>query len=340
MSKSLINQRVFVGIDYHQDSVQVCVMDAQGQVVANRSLPSRVDWIVEFVEMWTLKTPEVAIECCCGAANLAEELRRRGWLVRLAHAGYCNRMKQNPDKTDHSDAYMLADLVRIGYLPEVWLPPNEIRELRRLTRHRQELVDRRRETKLRIRAILRDERQQSSYRAWSVAWFSWLADEVQLGEESRWVVQQHLAELEYLGRRIREVEERMQQATSDNPLVAKLLEQKGVGLVTAITIVAEIGTFDRFRSGKQLARYCAVTPRNVSSGSRQAEAGMIKAGNMNLRPILIETAHRLCRFDPKWKQFKERLKRQGKPGSVAVGAVANRWVRRLYWQMLEINTAA
>jgi transposase len=120
--------------------------------------------------------------------------------------------------------------------------------------------------------------------------------------------------------------------------VQKLLAEKGIGLVTAVTLRAEIGSFERFHSGKQLARYGAVTPKNVSSGKRQADGGLIQAGNLRLRTMLLEAAHRLARFVPKWKALKDRLKAAGKPGSVAAAAVANRWIRWLYWQMLPTAT--
>lgn len=97
---------------------------------------------------------EAAFESCCGAANLAEQLRQHGWSIELAHAGICSGMKQNPDKSDLSDAHLLADLVRVGYLPRVWLPPEEIRDQRRLTRHRQQLVDERWRIKQRIRPLV------------------------------------------------------------------------------------------------------------------------------------------------------------------------------------------
>ena len=66
----------------------------------------------------------IAIEACCGAADLAEELATQWRLpVQLAHPGYVNRMKQSPDKTDFGDARLLADLARVDYLPAVWFAP-------------------------------------------------------------------------------------------------------------------------------------------------------------------------------------------------------------------------
>jgi transposase len=121
--------------------------------------------------------------------------------------------------------------------------------------------------------------------------------------------------------------------TADDPEVVRLQEQKGIGPVTAWTLRAEIGRFDRFRSGKQLSRFCGLSPRNASSGSRQADAGLMRAANPQLRAVLIEAAHRLARFEPKWRELALRLRAAGKPGSVTAAGVANRWVRWLFHQM-------
>ena len=132
---------VYVGLDYHQSGVQVCAMDLRGRVLLNKRCSN--DWrrIVDRVAD-TGQTIRAAIESCSGAANLAEELvSHAGWSVDLAHPGYVSRMKQSPDKSDYSDARMLADLVRVGYLPRVWLAPEPIRELRLLVRYRQQLVN-------------------------------------------------------------------------------------------------------------------------------------------------------------------------------------------------------
>ena len=69
-----------------------------------------------------------------------------------------------------------------------------------------------------------------------------------------------------------------------------------------------------------------MTPRNASSGARQADAGLIQVGNPELRKVLIELAHRLIRMlDPKWGQLAAGMLQRGKPKNVVVAAVANRW---------------
>jgi transposase len=333
---------VFVGLDYHTESVQVCVLDRAGKVLANQACVN--DWraIRDVVGRYGIEV-RAAIEACSGAADLAEELvSKAGWLVDLAHPGYVARMKGNPDKTDFTDARMLADLERVGYLPKVWHAPAEVRELRRLVRYRQQLVGERTNAKLRIRALLRDNRVPGpdAVNPWTVAWVVWLTRDAALSEQTRWVVDRHLSRLKALAVEVKAVEERLANVTGGDPLTLGLREVKGIGLVTAATIRAEIGRFDRFRTGKQAARFCGLSPRNASSGQKQADAGLIKAGNPQLRATLIEAAHRLIRFDARWRKLAAGMKARGKAGSLVAAAVANRWVRGLFHQMQPAKLAA
>ena len=151
---------VFVGLDYHQDSVQVCVLDEDGSQLVNRSVRNESETIRRLISRHGVPK-RMGIEACCGAADLAEDLAvSHGLPIQLAHPGYVNRMKRSPDKTDLGDAQLLADLVRVNYLPRVWLAPRDTRELRRLVRFRSQLVQRQTDTKLRIRGLLRENRQK------------------------------------------------------------------------------------------------------------------------------------------------------------------------------------
>lgn len=328
---------VCVGFDYHDDSIRVCVMNEAGKVLVNRSVGNSVELVIRVVRRFGSEAV-CAVEACCGAADFAHELQRRtGWEVRLAHPGYARRLKQSPDKSDHDDAELLADLVRVKYLPEVWLAPTEVRELRRLVRYRQQLKRSRVELKLQIRALLREERVKPPARAWTKAWRTWLQESSELGEAARWILQEQLARLVELDGHLKRIHDKLEALMADDPLIAALLKHSGVGKVTAVTLSAEIGSWRRFRNGKQLARYCGVTPCNASSGKRQADAGLVKSGNRELRAVLIETAHRLAQHDPKWRAFRDELRKR-KPYNVAMAAIANRWVRWLYHQMIRVET--
>jgi transposase len=327
--------KTYVGLDYHEDTVRVCILDQTGKMLLNRDLPNSVPKVATAIHYFGIPG-KVGIEACCGAADFATKLATAGGFpVTMAHAGAVAKLKQGKDKTDHGDAWLLADLSRVNYLPEVWIADAQTRQLRRLVRYRESIVESRKNTKLRIRALLREERvTQPQNRPWTKAWLAWLTN-VELGEQSRWVMDQLLAELQHDEQRIQNTEQRMVTATQGDAICERLLQEPGVGLITAITLRAEIGHFGRFRNGKQLARFCGVTPRNASSGKRQADAGLSCESNKNLRRVIIQAAQRLPRCDERWKTMKQHL-RQTKHANVATAAIANRWIRALYHVMKEI----
>lgn len=338
---------VYVGLDYHSDTIRVCVMTIDGEELLNRSVLSDVGSVTEAVRCCLERkyrhaedapvvfVEGVAIEACTGSADFSTRLiAATEWTVRLAHPGAVHRLKQGPDKTDHGDAWHLANLIRVNYLPEVWLADEATRELRHLVRHRQALMADAKDVKLRVRALLKENGICETCRAgsWTKTWKAWLQG-VKLPEHSQWILQRQLAWLEQLQSQLKEVDQHMEQATADDVLVQKLLEQHGIGLVTALLLRAIIGRFDRFKSGKQLSRYCGVTPRNASSGKRQADAGLVNTGHPDLRAVLIQLAKRLPRHVPHWREFKQRLGKR-KPANVVSAAIANRWLRRLYHEMV------
>lgn len=325
---------VFAGVDYHTKSVQVCVMDADGKQLANKACVNDAQAIRRQIQRYGQRC-FVALEACNGAAHLAEELKTfPGWTVNLAHPFYVSRFKKNLDKTDKQDAEVLADLQRVGYLPKVWLAPAWLRDWRWVVRHRQQLVKDQTKTKQRITAMLREARvPEPKMNPWTKAWLVWVGQAPGLGEQARWLIGRHLAELARLKQEIKEVENHLRRWVDSDALIQKLMKYPGVGLATATMLRAEIGEFDRFRTGKQLSRFIGLTPRNVSSGERQVEAGIIKAGNGELRAMMIQLAHRLKRYDARWRQLADQLKKKGKPGSVIAAAVANRWVRWLHYDL-------
>jgi transposase len=332
---------VAMGLDVHQHVVQVCVLDGAGRVLSNRRVPNDVEAIVRQGRAEAQVT-RVALECGSGTAALADALiQRTGWDVHLCHPGYVRRMRQNPDKTDLSDARLLGDLARVGYLPRVWLAPAAIRDLRTLVRYRQQVVDRQRNTKLRIRALLREHRIPAVPKSlWSRRGLAWLRNLTVLPPLAQWVLESHLSDLAKDTALQVRVTAGLQAVAQEDRLITTLQQQPGIGLVTACVLRAEVGYFRRFRTGKQLSHFCGVSPCNASSGARQADAGLVRGCSRYLRDAVIEAAHRLARYDARWSGMKQQMRARGKPGSVIAAAIANRWMRGLFHTMRTIELAA
>jgi transposase len=334
------NVPVFVGLDYHQDSIQVCVLNQKGDVLLNRSAQN------DCREIQRLVTPlgivqGVGIEACCGAADFGQELVEcSGWNVSLGHPAYIANMKSSPDKSDYSDGRLLADLTRVGYLPRVWLAPAPIRELRQLVNHRQRLADQRRAIKLQVGAVLREQRvkiQIERCSRWSKLWVACVREDLNLSRRARWIVNELLDDLNYIDGKITRAEAQLREAAADDAVVKKLMEQPGVGEITAWVFRAYIGDFNRFKTAKQLARYCGMSPCNASSGSKVADAGLVNGCNKLLRAIVVQAAHRLTRTTERWIKLASSLRARGKPACVIAAAVGNRWLRTLHHAMKTVQ---
>ena len=332
------NLPVFVGLDYHQDSIQVCVLNQKGDVLLNRSAANDCQELGRIIQPLGI-VQRVGIEACCGAADLGEQLVQcLGWNVTLGHPAYIAKIKSSPDKSDYSDGRLIADLTRVGYLPRVWLAPGNIRELRQLVNHRQRLVDQGRAIKLQVGAILREQRVKIDPQLgsrWSKAWTAGVQDNERLSKHARWIVNELLDDLKYVTSKIAKAEQRLREAAGEDKVVRQLLEQAGIGEVTAWVLRAYVGDFNRFKTAKQLARYCGMSPCNASSGNKTADAGLIDGCNKLLRLTIVQAAHRLIRTTERWRKLADSLRSRGKPPCVIIGAVGNRWLRNLHHAMKE-----
>lgn len=329
-----------VGIDYHSKVIQIAMVGEPGDNYKYHRCENNIDEVVKFIQKHG-GANVVALEASTGAAKFAEQLNKAtGWHVKLCHPGYVNRMRNNPDKSDWSDSRLIADLTRVGYLPEVWLAGPELRDLKVIVRYRSSLVEEQRQNKLKIQSLLRQERisrPEDIKSLWTKAGKAWLLSITDFQEQSGWVFKRFINRVAELDVQIKEADLRLKDYAKSDLIITKLMNFRGVGLIAAVTLRAEIGFFSRFKTGKQLSRFCGYTPRNSSSGEKQADAGLIKAGNPALKGILAQVGHCLKRYDSHWQSFTKTLADKGKKNSVIVAAIVNRWLRRLFYQMVEFE---
>lgn len=321
-----------VGIDYHDECLQVCVLNKDGEVIRNVKIANDVG---ELIRTIGVKSQEVSVaaEACSGSAALLDAVHgETSWRVQLCHPGYAQRMRNNRDKTDKSDSELIADLTRIGYLPEVWLAPVELRDLRSLVRYRSYQMREARSMKQRIRGMLSNNRVKvpKGLSLWTKAGIAWLKSTTELREHASWIMSRYIAELARLLAEVKISTERLHEFVKHDQVAKKLLKQRGIGVVTAAVMRAEIGTFTRFKNGKQLAKYCGLSPCNRSSGNVSADCGVIQAGNKILKACIAQGVWTLIRYDEQWKKYAQGLLERGKPKGVVASAIANRWIRKLF----------
>src|SRR6266516_5752809 len=146
---------VYVGIDVHRKRSQLAVIDARGEVLVNRNEPNGVEPILSVIGGLPPGTP-AAFEAAFGTGWLVELLEDYGFDPHLVHPLQCKAIASARLKNDKVDAATLAQLLRADLLPEAWIAPAEVRQLRALLRHRAGLVRLGTRQRTRIHAVLAD----------------------------------------------------------------------------------------------------------------------------------------------------------------------------------------
>ena len=279
---------VYVGIDVHRKRSQVAVIDADGEVLANRNVPNGVEPILGVIGGLPPGTP-AAFEAAYGWGWLAGLLEDYGFDPHLVHPLRCKAIASARLKNDKVDAAILAQLLRADLLPEAWIAPPAVRQLRALLRHRVQLVRLRTLLRNRIHAVLADHGHDRPAGCWTGPGRAWLAA-LDLPAASREVIGDDLALIDALQVPIDRLDWEIHQQAKADPRVKVLTQLPGVGPFTALVIFAEIGDVSRFASARKLASWAGLTP-TVRGSDRILRHGHIsKQGSAWLRWVLCEAA--------------------------------------------------
>jgi transposase len=313
----------FIGLDIHRDFCEVAI--AEGGAV--RSAP-RVATDPEMLELFARSLgadDRVTLEATGNALAIARIIEPHVGGVVLADPRVVRGSANAALKTDKVDARTLARLLAGGMVPEVWLPDERTRRLRRLVSRRAQLVRQRTRAKNQVRAaLIRNLCPRQPMRdLFGVAGRRWLATQ-QLPADEQETVASCLREVDFLGNEIKQLELVMALEVLDDWRMRRLLALPGISGVAACTLLAAIGDISRFPSASQLVGYIGLNPRVRQSGSEKARHGRIsKQGPGEVRHVLVEAAWHAMRAPGPLRLFGERV--AAKRGSnVAVVAVARK----------------
>jgi transposase len=325
---------VYVGIDVHRKRSQVAVIDQDGTVLANRNVNNGVTPILSVIGGLPPGTP-AAFEAAYGWGWLVELLEDYGFEPHLVHPLQCKAIASARLKNDKVDAAILAQLLRADLLPEAWIAPPEVRQLRALLRHRVQLVRLRTLLRNRIHAVLADHGHGRPEGCWSGPGREWLAS-LDLPAVSREVIQDALALIDALQQPIDRLDWEVHQHAKADPRVKVLTQLPGVGPFTALVLLAEIGDIGRFGSARKLASWAGLTP-TVRGSDRTVRHGHIsKQGSVWARWVLCEAAQTAKRHPDYAASYQDIARRRGK--KIATTAIARKLLTRAYHLLTDASS--
>jgi transposase len=183
------------------------------------------------------------------------------------------------------DAATLAQLLRADLLPEAWIAPRQVRDLRALLRHRAALVRLSTSCKNRVHAVLADRGVREDQSLWTGSGRAWLAG-LGLPPTPRGIIEDCCGLLDALATPIVRLEREIAALAKPDPRVQALMALPGVGKLTAMTLVAEIGDIGRFPSARKLCAWAGLTPQVRNSDRKVRHGHITKQGSPWVRGIL------------------------------------------------------
>ena len=253
--------------------------------------------------------------------------------------------KEKDQKRDPVDSRKIARSLRAGQVKPIWVPPVTLTQDRQLIRTRKLLVKDRVRTKNRIKAFLQlhgieyPDRFKRIQTHWSKAFIKWL-EETQLEEPSGTEALQSLVRIfQYTRNELVVLSQRIK-ALSEEPryhdAYTKLIAISGIGRLTAMTILTEVGDINRFRSADAFRSFIGLIPRSHSSGEKDYKGRITNRKSVNLRSLLVESAWCAIRADPTYlyifNQYKNRMET-----NKAIVRTTRKLANHIYFTLREIN---
>jgi transposase len=318
----------WVGIDLHRRRSQIAIIDEHGELTLQKRIATSRETFTEL--LGDPDSTHVALEATYGWEWLAELLEDAGFDVHLAHPLRTRAIAAARVKTDAVDARTLAHLLRTGLLPEAYIAPPELRDLRDLLRHRATLVHLRTSIKNRVHALLARQGILPEHSdLFGKAGREYLA-ELALRDGPRRRLDSLITLIGDFDREITTTSSEIDQRAKADERVKLLCQIRGIGPYIAMLVIAEIGEVKRFPTAKHLCQWAGLTPTVRSSDGKARLGHISRQGSTILRWALCEAAqHTPTGGGPLRAQYERIAKRRG--SKIARVAIARQILTLSYY---------
>jgi transposase len=330
-----------MGLDQHRAQITAEWLDtATGEISRRRIRPADRGSFRHFLAGFEGKRVEAALEATTGWRFVVEELERAGHAAHLAEPAETAGLRgpKKRAKSDRADARHLRCLLCEGRLPESWVPPEHVLELRSKVRLRHTLAEQRTEWQQRIQAQLYHHgvpQRRSLLGNQNRAWL----ERLELPEAARTQIEVGLAMIDQLADQLGPLDSELRCYARRQSGCRALQAHYGIGELTAVTILAELGDARRFGSSRRAVRYAGMDVTVAESDRRRAPGRLSRQGPPALRWALYEAAQ-VARHprSPDRDYYEQAAERLG--GNRACLAVARRLLQRSYHTLRELGDEA
>lgn len=320
-----------VGLDLHRNRTVMVRMTPDGEVLESVRFANDAHVLAEQVGK-AGPAPEVVLEATNGWYWAVDALQAAGSSVHLAHPLAVKGFAYRRVKNDFRDAADLADLLRMGRLPEAWIAPAKVRDRRELVRHRHKLVQIRTSLKAQVHGVLAKRGiTLVDSDLFGITGRNRLAS-MPLPERARVRVESQLRLIEALDIEVDQFDRLIRAELAADPGYRVIQQLPGVGPTFAAVFVAELGDVGRFAGAPQVCSWAGLTPRHRESDHTVHRGSITKQGSRLVRWAAVEAVQRATTTSPIRLTYERIVERRGGTGkNLAKAAAARKLLTLVYY---------
>jgi len=289
----------FLGLDVHADTIAAAIAEPNGEVRQLGIIPNRLESVRKLVNKLQ---PVSSLRACYEAGPtgyvLYWQLTALGVACEVVAPSLVPTKAGDRVKTDRRDAAKLARSLRSGDLTAVWVPDPAHEALRDLVRAREDAKQDQTRARHRLgKFLLRHEkRPEGTMKSWTGKYMEWLKRQVHFDQPAlEATFLDYVHEVSHQAERLSDLEKAIDTAIAGAPVqiravIEALQALRGVAKITAVTIVAEVGSFSRFENPRLLMGYSGMVSSEFTTGNRIRRGSITKTGNAHLRRVIGEAA--------------------------------------------------
>jgi len=330
---------ITIGVDFHKRSSSYTVLDQNGTMIKQCKFENTPERITRFLSQWE-GPKQLAMEATYNWGLFYETARPYVDKFLLGHPAKMKAITASETKCDRHDAFMIAQLTAMGFLPKAYIPCHDNRQLRSLVRFRSFLVRQRsairNNTQVLIdRNLWPSERPKLFKNIYCRKGRLWLKA-LPLPDKERFILDELIYVFEQLDEQIKRIESFINQEAFDIPEVEYLRTVPGLrqSKVYLYSILFEIDDIRRFTKARHLARYAGLIPSEHSSGEKQRSGRLIQRSNHALRTSIIEATLSALLADKQLKAYYQSIKARRGSGA-AIIACARKLSYAIYYVLKE-----
>lgn len=290
---------LFIGLDVHTDSIAVSLAPSDGSEVRRYGMIGGThDDVLRLAKKLLAAHPATELRFCYEAGPhgypLARALQAHGYACILVAPSKIPRQPGDRVKTNRRDADQLARLFRAGELTAIYVPDPQDEAVRDLIRARYQVLKQQHRARQQLKMfLLRHNFRYAGTKAWTQKHLNYLATVKLPFAEQQFLFQEMVNVITEAGERLARYDAQLPRVIPGwrwEPVVKALMSLRGLAVLTAATLVAELGDLKRFASARQLMGYLGLVPSEDSTGDKRHQGGITKMGNGIARRALIEAA--------------------------------------------------